>query len=295
MSEPTSVEREQEAPLMREAATGPLLPRWFTTLFYVIFIPFCVYSVFYITNSLVMQHRLRAAIAVVKGSLETEPVDLRSTEGQAVLEVLKAQLLESFLYASQELLQDEEKDERMARALALRRAIGWGKVSAERDVIERILDNMEEDGSVDAGFTVDEQMQQILETMVAERRADPEMTYVEDRITDVLEWVAQGHPGQPKGPERRRLAALQEGYAKKVFQSAEAEALRQLAQEWAADPNPVEREAAAAFAEMLAQRRAELSPEAEGCDRLHVVSIAYLLGEAIRRINNEESVSSLFV
>ncbi len=38
-----------------------------------------------------------------------------------------------------------------------------------------------------------------------------------------------------------------------------------------------------------------LSPDARDCDKLHVVSIAPLLSEAIRRINNEESVSSLFI
>ncbi len=38
-----------------------------------------------------------------------------------------------------------------------------------------------------------------------------------------------------------------------------------------------------------------LRAEAEACSKLHVVSTAELLGEAIRRINNEESVSSLFV
>jgi ribose-phosphate pyrophosphokinase len=38
-----------------------------------------------------------------------------------------------------------------------------------------------------------------------------------------------------------------------------------------------------------------LSPDARDCDKLQVVSVAPLLGEAIRRINNEESVSSLFV
>jgi ribose-phosphate pyrophosphokinase len=38
-----------------------------------------------------------------------------------------------------------------------------------------------------------------------------------------------------------------------------------------------------------------LSPEATDCDKLYVVSIAPLLSEAIRRINNEESVSSLFI
>jgi len=38
-----------------------------------------------------------------------------------------------------------------------------------------------------------------------------------------------------------------------------------------------------------------LRVEARECSKLHVVSVASLLGEAIRRINNEESVSSLFV
>ncbi len=38
-----------------------------------------------------------------------------------------------------------------------------------------------------------------------------------------------------------------------------------------------------------------LRPDAQDCDKLHVVSVAPLLGESIRRINNEESVSSLFV
>ncbi len=38
-----------------------------------------------------------------------------------------------------------------------------------------------------------------------------------------------------------------------------------------------------------------LSPDAKDCEKLQVVTIAPLLGEAIRRINNEESISSLFV
>lgn len=38
-----------------------------------------------------------------------------------------------------------------------------------------------------------------------------------------------------------------------------------------------------------------LREEARACEKIEVVSIAELLGEAIRRINNEESVSSLFI
>ncbi|MEM7413631.1 MAG: ribose-phosphate pyrophosphokinase [Myxococcota bacterium] len=38
-----------------------------------------------------------------------------------------------------------------------------------------------------------------------------------------------------------------------------------------------------------------LGAEAKDCEQIRVVSIAHLMSEAIRRINNEESVSSLFV
>jgi ribose-phosphate pyrophosphokinase len=38
-----------------------------------------------------------------------------------------------------------------------------------------------------------------------------------------------------------------------------------------------------------------LRPDAVDCAKIHVVTIAPLLGESIRRISNEESVSSLFV
>jgi ribose-phosphate pyrophosphokinase len=49
------------------------------------------------------------------------------------------------------------------------------------------------------------------------------------------------------------------------------------------------------IAEMIVTDTIPLRPEAEDNQALHVVSVAKLLGEAIRRITNEESVSSLFV
>ncbi|MFQ5417697.1 MAG: ribose-phosphate pyrophosphokinase [Myxococcota bacterium] len=47
--------------------------------------------------------------------------------------------------------------------------------------------------------------------------------------------------------------------------------------------------------ELIVTDTVPLAAEARDCDKVHVVSVAPLLGEAIRRINNEESVSSLFI
>ena len=47
--------------------------------------------------------------------------------------------------------------------------------------------------------------------------------------------------------------------------------------------------------EMIVTDTISLRQEAKDSGGLHVVSVAKLLGEAIRRITNEESVSSLFV
>jgi ribose-phosphate pyrophosphokinase len=47
--------------------------------------------------------------------------------------------------------------------------------------------------------------------------------------------------------------------------------------------------------ELVTTNTIPLALEGRSCSKIHVVSVAALLGEAIRRINNEESVSSLFV
>jgi ribose-phosphate pyrophosphokinase len=47
--------------------------------------------------------------------------------------------------------------------------------------------------------------------------------------------------------------------------------------------------------ELIVTDTIPVQPEVREAARVHVVSVANLLGEAIRRINNEESVSSLFV
>ncbi len=57
----------------------------------------------------------------------------------------------------------------------------------------------------------------------------------------------------------------------------------------------VKRIAESPLKELVITDTIPLQPDAQDCAKMHVVTIAPLLGEAIRRINNEESVSSLFV
>jgi len=47
--------------------------------------------------------------------------------------------------------------------------------------------------------------------------------------------------------------------------------------------------------ELIVTDTIPISPEGEGCKKIKVISVAQLFGEAIRRIHNNESVSSLFV
>jgi ribose-phosphate pyrophosphokinase len=57
----------------------------------------------------------------------------------------------------------------------------------------------------------------------------------------------------------------------------------------------IKRIAESPLKELVVTDTIPLRPDARDCSKLHVVTIAPLLGEAVRRINNEESVSSLFV
>jgi hypothetical protein len=265
MSEANEIEREQEAPTTREAATGPLLPRWVRVLVYVLLIPPGALAVVFIARSAYLQSRTTISVEAVVGTLDQLP-DLSGAEGAAAVEWLEERPLDGFLYLNQELLRDEVDDERMARALALRKATGWGRNSTRLEVIRQILEHMTNEGGLEAAFAEtfqqDESTRTVLEEMVAERSADPEMTYAENRITDVLAWLAEGAPGRPTGPEKRRMQALEKQYAKRAFVGPEASALESLADEWQQDSDPLAREAAGGFAEMLEGRKAELSEEA---------------------------------
>jgi len=57
----------------------------------------------------------------------------------------------------------------------------------------------------------------------------------------------------------------------------------------------IERVRASVLEELVVTNSIPLRPEAEEMDKIQVLSLAPLMGEAIRRIHNEESISSLFV
>jgi ribose-phosphate pyrophosphokinase len=57
----------------------------------------------------------------------------------------------------------------------------------------------------------------------------------------------------------------------------------------------VQRIEASPLDEVVVTNSIALSPQAKACKKIRTVSIARLLGEAIRRIHNSDSVSSLFV
>jgi hypothetical protein len=260
MSELSGVEQEQEAPTMREAAEGPLLPRWFTVTFYVVFGIFCIYSAYSVIRSLQIQHALTDAVERISGGVGHEAAAPGTPEGDEATAVLLAHPVDSFLYLNQEILQNEDEDPRMARALALRKAARWGLTSARRKVVGDILAEMADDGSLPDGFALDEQAQQVLEGMVAERRADTELKYVEELITDVLAWVAEGHPGKAKGAEKRRLQAFEKQFEKKLFVGVEAEALTEVMAEWQTEGGTAA-SAAAKFPAMLAGEAVELTAD----------------------------------
>jgi len=57
----------------------------------------------------------------------------------------------------------------------------------------------------------------------------------------------------------------------------------------------IERIEESALEELIVTNTIPLSPQAEACRKIKVLSVAHLIGEAIRRTHEEESISSLFV
>ena len=298
MSELSRVEQEQESPLERERASGPLVPHWFKVGFFVLFIPLTVLGVGWIVYSLRTQHALTGAVGVIRGSLTSEVASLTSPQAQQAIDVLRSSPRYAFLYCNQEILQNEENDRRMARCLALQKAIAWGDTSMQRQVVRAIADNMDDTGHLAPTFQITSDMVSVLQKMVEQRRNTPGMTYAEDRITAVLQWLAEGQPIPPTGPERQRLQGLLTQLDKKVYAGSERSAITALQAEWAQSGDAVARGAADKFQLMLDDKTTSLSPEEaayaeqeadryrqlyrDGMTRLAKVSLA-MLGDVLKR------------
>ncbi len=261
MSELSEVEQEQQTPLERERATGPLVPRWFKVGFYVLFIPLTILGAGWIGYSLHVQAKLTSAVDVIRGGLGSPVQSLSAPEEQQALKALSSSPRYAFLYCNQEILRNEDKDPRMARTLALQKALAWGTTSLQRQVVRQISEHMDDTGHLLPNFAITPEMLDVLKKMVQVRRNTAGMTYAEERITSVLEWLADGRPGQPTGRERQRLQGLLSQLDKKVYVGTERDAMTALQAEWAQSSDAVARKAAAAFQKMLDDQVTSLTPE----------------------------------
>jgi ribose-phosphate pyrophosphokinase len=57
----------------------------------------------------------------------------------------------------------------------------------------------------------------------------------------------------------------------------------------------IERISNSSIDELVVTNSISLSPEAEKCSKIRVISLAPTIAECIRRLNNEESLSALFL
>ncbi len=132
-------------------------------------------------------------------------------------------------------------------------AVGWvrGRLTA------RLLEHLEDADPAQ----LEDEVRHVVWEIIDQRPPDIVQSYAEERITDVLRWLARGVPTRPTGVERRRLVSYLAGFEKKVFVGPEIRALRRLIAEWSEDENPLAREAAEEFEKMLDEEVTQLSPE----------------------------------
>ncbi len=244
-----------------ERETGRLVPLWFSVLMYGVFVPWCIFSFLWIGRDMVIQHRIWAALRVLSGPWEGEMPAMDSAAVQGSMDVLGRVPRDGLLYILQELQQDEVRDRRMVRAIALRKAVGWAVESQRRRLFEELLANINDMGEMPDDYVLPQQDSEALLALVREREENPVASYEQTKITEVLRWIADGRRTPAMGPEKRRIRSLQVGYEKKRFFGAERRALKSLMREWAQSQDAARRSAAQEFAVMLEGRQTELSTE----------------------------------
>lgn len=244
-----------------ELETGRLLPSWISLPLYTFFIFWSVFACAWIAYSMVIQHKILGAIDLIGGPWTGEAPPMDSPPVQDGLDILRKKPRNSALYIIQELRQDAIGDPRMVRAIALRKAVTWVVESRRRALFDVLLEHMNESGEMERGFELPAQHAQALRDFLRGRQEHPSESYEEEKITEVLEWIADGASTPAKGPEKRRIKALAGNYGKKVFFGKEANVLSVIAQEWEGSGEELRRSAAEKFAVMLAGEHAELTPE----------------------------------
>ena len=108
----------------------------------------------------------------------------------------------------------------------------------------------------------------------------------------LIPWLSNHRAGIFSGRRRQignkcaAAAALKQNGAKKVLAYCTHPVLSGKA---------IEKISASEIDELVVTDTIPLSPEAEGCEKIRQLSIANLFAETIRRISDEDSVSSLFI
>jgi hypothetical protein len=230
-------------------------PLW-AKIVYVVLGPLTALAMLKLCWSMVEQHRINRALDALSraGGAAVMP----ASEARAGL--LKRPLI-GMLYVIQELQQEPAKDDRMAKALALRRAADWTRLSTRRGVLRKVHEAMDFSGALPSGWRLAGRDAEVLAEMISERESDPELGYGERRVTEVLGWVANPERGEAKGFERVRVGKLLEGYDKKTLKGGERAGLEEVAERWAAEGTAVEKAAVPKLEKIIAGAPAELSAE----------------------------------
>jgi len=252
---------EQEALGVQEPQTERLLPAWLLAIIYGVGVPWCVFAVVYIGIASVIQRKVVNAVRLVSGKTVESPLPLSDPAVRDAVEVLLKNPKDGLLFAMEELQRREIESDRMARVSALRKALRWEKDSDRRSLIAEVLSHMNARGEFEEGYVLPDKDARTLKELIDERKAEASESYEEQRITEVLEWIAQGHPGQPKGPEHRRIRSLQAELEKRKFRGVEIDAMKEIIELWEQKQQAVYRQAAQKFVKMLQEQPASLSPE----------------------------------
>lgn len=239
----------------QETVVRPPMPLW-AKIVYLVLVPLVLVAWVLLARGLVQQRDVTRAV---------EALALGPAPGRLPADAACARLMErpqlGLLFLVQELQQDPADDPRMVEASALRRSAEWTILSTRRTLLELLRSNMEYSGALRPGFTLPPERAAELDALIREREADTEAGYEDQKITEVLKWIRDGAPGEPKGYERIRVERLLAGYQKKQLKGGERTALTRLSEQWRASDQPVRRALADQFGLILAGKPAQLTDD----------------------------------